>query len=112
RRNYLFAAKHGGWRTCKRQYDIGSGYGGDETVPFMKPLDEARLEELTAAEKAWSAWLAMEDWMPRRAAGANSSQGMGREHSNGRSGGGFGQQQQMQMHGQMPDGVGEVFERQ
>ncbi|KAK5746355.1 hypothetical protein LTR17_000735 [Elasticomyces elasticus] len=64
RRNYLFAAKHGGWRTCKKQYDVGSGGGGvDETVPFMKPLDEAKMEELTAAEKAWSSWLAMEDWM-------------------------------------------------
>ena len=37
--------------------------GADESVPFMKPLDEARMEELTAAEKAWSGWLAMEDWM-------------------------------------------------
>ena len=63
RRNYLFAAKHGGWRSCKRQYDIGSGMAGDECVPFMKPLDEAKMEELTAAEKAWSSWLAMEDWM-------------------------------------------------
>jgi len=63
RRNYLFAAKHGGWRTCKKQYDRGSGGGGDESVPFMKPLDEAKMEELTAAEKAWSSWLAMEDWM-------------------------------------------------
>ncbi|KAK3671851.1 hypothetical protein LTR78_008217 [Recurvomyces mirabilis] len=63
RRNYLFAAKHGGWRTCKKQYDEGSGGGGDETVPFMKPLDQAKMEELTAAEKAWSSWLAMEDWM-------------------------------------------------
>lgn len=32
-------------------------------VPFMKPLDEARGEELAAAEKAWGRWLAMEDWM-------------------------------------------------
>ena len=64
RRNYLFAAKHGGWRSCKKQYDNGSGMGGgDESVPFMKPLDEAKMEELTAAEKAWSGWLAMEDWM-------------------------------------------------
>lgn len=63
RRNYLFAAKHGGWRSCKKQYDAGSGGGGDETVPFMKPLDEAKIEELDAAEKAWSSWLAMEDWM-------------------------------------------------
>ena len=63
RRNYLFAAKHGGWRSCKKQYDVGSGFGEDETVPFMKPLDEAKGEELAAAEKQWSNWLAMEDWM-------------------------------------------------
>ena len=64
RRNYLFAAKHGGWRSCKKQYDIGTTAGrGDETVPFMRPLDGARGDELSAAEKAWSAWLAMEDWM-------------------------------------------------
>lgn len=63
RRNYLFAAKHGGWRSCKKQYDSGSGMGGDESLPFMKPLDGAKMDELTAAEKAWSGWLAMEDWM-------------------------------------------------
>lgn len=34
RRNYLFAAKHGGWRSCKKQYDMNA----EETVPFMKPL--------------------------------------------------------------------------
>ncbi|KXS97983.1 hypothetical protein AC578_3124 [Pseudocercospora eumusae] len=63
RRNYLFAAKHGGWRSCKKQYDVGSGHAEDESVPFMKPLGEAKQQELTAAEKAWSDWLAMEDWM-------------------------------------------------
>ena len=63
RRNYLFAAKHGGWRSCKKQYDQGSGGGPDESVPFMKPLDGAGMEELMAADKAWSSWLAMEDWM-------------------------------------------------
>ncbi|KAF1820333.1 uncharacterized protein K489DRAFT_291499, partial [Dissoconium aciculare CBS 342.82] len=64
RRNYLFAAKHGGWRSCKKQYDAGSGFGrADESVPFLKPLSDARGEELAAAEKAWSDWLAMEDWM-------------------------------------------------
>lgn len=63
RRNYLFAAKHGGWRSCKKQYDHGNGCGGDESVPFMKPLDGVKMEELAAAEKAWFEWLAMEDWM-------------------------------------------------
>lgn len=63
RRNYLFAAKHGGWRSCKKQYDNGSGGGPDESVPFMKPLDRAKLHELKAADNAWSGWLAMEDWM-------------------------------------------------
>ncbi|THX03377.1 hypothetical protein D6D17_05961 [Aureobasidium pullulans] len=59
RRNYLFAAKHGGWRTCKKQYDMNA----EETVPFLKPLQSIRDEELDAAEKSWSSWLAMEDWM-------------------------------------------------
>ncbi|OQN98987.1 hypothetical protein B0A48_14847 [Cryoendolithus antarcticus] len=64
RRNYLFAAKHGGWRTCKKQYDGGSQEGGvDETVPFMKPLTDSKRDEMDAADKAWSSWLAMEDWM-------------------------------------------------
>lgn len=58
RRNYLFAAKHGGWRSCKRQYDMNT----EETVPFLKPLQNVRAEELEAAEKSWSSWLAMEDW--------------------------------------------------
>lgn len=59
RRNYLFAAKHGGWRTCKKQYDMSPG----EEVPFLKPLVNVTAEELEAAEKSWSGWLAMEDWM-------------------------------------------------
>ncbi|KAK5020133.1 hypothetical protein LTR60_000805 [Cryomyces antarcticus] len=59
RRNYLFAAKHGGWRSCKKQYDMDS----HETVPFLKPLDRARIEEIEGAERTWSQWLAMEDWM-------------------------------------------------
>ncbi|KAK5107905.1 hypothetical protein LTR62_000565 [Meristemomyces frigidus] len=97
RRNYLFAAKHGGWRTCKKQYDEGSGGGGvgagDETVPFMKPLDQAKIEELNAAEKAWSSWLAMEDWMvgPRapeeaREGGAQQPFGQTGGYENGRGG--------------------------
>ncbi|GAM86465.1 hypothetical protein ANO11243_044790 [Dothideomycetidae sp. 11243] len=59
RRNYLFAAKSGGWQSCKRQYDLNE----EETVPFMQPLRDVRPEELDAAEKSWSRWLALEDWM-------------------------------------------------
>jgi hypothetical protein len=81
RRNYLFAAKHGGWRTCKKQYDSGSGGGGDESVPFMKPLDEAKMEELTVAEKQWSSWLAMEDWMVGPRAPEDASAGSSQQYS-------------------------------
>ncbi|EGP82870.1 uncharacterized protein MYCGRDRAFT_18237, partial [Zymoseptoria tritici IPO323] len=69
RRNYLFAAKSGGWRSCKRAYDVGSGggvgggAGGDETVPFMKALKDVPAEGVRAAEADWSRWLGMEDWM-------------------------------------------------
>jgi hypothetical protein len=59
RRNYLFAAKSGGWASVKRDYDMLPL----ETVPFMRPLQGASDVEISAAEKAWSEWLAMEDWM-------------------------------------------------
>ncbi|KAF2431864.1 hypothetical protein EJ08DRAFT_586598 [Tothia fuscella] len=59
RRNYLFAAKSVGWAKVKYQYDISP----NETVPFMKPLQDVKLEEIEGAEKTWSQWLAMEDWM-------------------------------------------------
>lgn len=59
RRNYLFAAKSVGWAKVKYQYDISP----QETVPFMKPLQNVQLEEIVAAETAWGEWLAMEDWM-------------------------------------------------
>ncbi len=49
--------------------------GADESVPFMKPLDEAKMEELTGAEKAWSGWLAMEDWMVGPRAPGESGEG-------------------------------------
>lgn len=49
--------------------------GADESVPFMKPLDEAKMEELTGAEKAWSGWLAMEDWMVGPRAPDESAEG-------------------------------------
>lgn len=59
RRNYLFAAKSGGWASVKRDYDMLPM----EAVPFMRPLQGAVIAEIEAAEKSWSEWLAMEDWM-------------------------------------------------
>jgi hypothetical protein len=59
RRNYFFAAKSVGWAKVKYQYDMSP----EETVPFMKPLQRTILVEIEAAEKTWSEWLAMEDWM-------------------------------------------------
>jgi hypothetical protein len=59
RRNYLFAAKSVGWAQVKQQYDMSP----EETVPFIKPLQRVQLAEIEAAEKNWSEWLAMEDWM-------------------------------------------------
>jgi len=61
RRNYLFAAKSTNWLKVKQSYDIGSG--GDETIPFLSPLKNASEKEIQAAEKNWSEWLAMQDWM-------------------------------------------------
>jgi hypothetical protein len=59
RRNYLFAAKSGGWASVKRDYDMLPL----ETVPFMRPLYNPSDGELDAADRAWSEWLALEDWM-------------------------------------------------
>lgn len=59
RRNYLFAAKSGGWANVKKDYDMSPL----ETVPFLKPLMHPQDQELEQAEKSWSEWLAMEDWM-------------------------------------------------
>ncbi|KAL8978316.1 MAG: hypothetical protein Q9177_006433, partial [Variospora cf. flavescens] len=84
RRNYLFAAKSGGWASVKKDYDMGPA----ETVPFMRPLQGAVGQEIEAAEKTWSEWLAMEDWMvgPRAPEGMQGQQG--------------GQSQQQQQRGQ------------
>lgn len=59
RRNLLFAAKSSGWMGVKKDYDLG----WSETVPFLRPLQSAVEPEVTAAERSWSEWLAMEDWM-------------------------------------------------
>lgn len=59
RRNFLFSAKSAGWVGTKKEYDM-LPY---ETVPFMRPLTKPHDEELEAADRAWSEWLQMEDWM-------------------------------------------------
>ncbi|KAI0120143.1 hypothetical protein GGR51DRAFT_496489 [Nemania sp. FL0031] len=59
RRNYLFAAKASNWLHVKSQYDMPDG----QTVPFLRPLRDATEEEIVGAEKNWSQWLAMQDWM-------------------------------------------------
>jgi hypothetical protein len=60
RRNYLFTAKSVGWAKLKCQYDMSP----HESVPYIKPLQDVQLAEIESAEKMWSQWLAMEDWMP------------------------------------------------
>ncbi|KAL8805630.1 MAG: hypothetical protein Q9223_005198 [Gallowayella weberi] len=89
RRNYLFAAKSGGWASVKKDYDMGPA----ETVPFMRPLQGAVGQEIEAAERTWSEWLAMEDWMvgPRAPEGMQGQQ---------QSGGGSVQEVQNQGQGQ------------
>jgi hypothetical protein len=59
RRNYLFAAKSGGWASVKKDYDMAPL----ETIPFLRPLQGPLDAEIEAAERSWSEWLAMEDWM-------------------------------------------------
>lgn len=58
RRNYLFAAKSGGWSSVKQHYDIVS----DECIPYLQPLRRPNEGELEGAEETWSGWMAMEDW--------------------------------------------------
>ena len=73
RRNYLFAAKSGGWASVKKDYDMLPL----DTVPFMRPLQAPAIAEIEAAEKSWSEWLAMEDWMvgPRAPDSMESAEG-------------------------------------
>ncbi|KAF8544178.1 hypothetical protein BDD12DRAFT_648545, partial [Trichophaea hybrida] len=59
RRNYLFAAKSGGWSAAKRHYDDVS----DQVAPYLKDLGRVDDGEIEGAEESWSKWLAMEDWM-------------------------------------------------
>lgn len=77
RRNLLFAAKSSGWMGVKKDYDLGWA----ETVPFLRPLQQAVEPEVTAAERSWSEWLAMEDWMvgPRAPADGQETRMTGTE---------------------------------
>ena len=88
RRNYLFAAKSGGWASVKKDYDMLPL----ETVPFLRPLQSPVDAEILAAEKSWSEWLAMEDWMvgPRapESMGDGQGPGIGRGRSSTIGGGG------------------------
>lgn len=59
RRNYLFTAKSVNWVAVKEHYDMTP----QESVPFMKPLQNVHEAEIESAEKSWSRWLAMQDWM-------------------------------------------------
>ncbi|KAI1111087.1 hypothetical protein F5Y14DRAFT_330308 [Nemania sp. NC0429] len=59
RRNYLFAAKASSWLDVKSQYDMPD----EQTIPFLRPLEHVTEEEIVGAEKNWSQWLAMQDWM-------------------------------------------------
>ncbi|KAI9676808.1 MAG: hypothetical protein M1829_002903 [Trizodia sp. TS-e1964] len=79
RRNFLFAAKSGGWAAVKRDYDMLP----TETVPFLQPMMSAAEEELAAAERTWSEWLAMEDWL----VGSRGLEARGREREGQGSGG-------------------------
>ncbi|KAK5171433.1 uncharacterized protein LTR77_004577 [Saxophila tyrrhenica] len=107
RRNYLFATKAGGFRSCKKQYDNGSGLsdGTDESVPYMSPMEDAKVDELMAAEKGWSKWLAMEDWMvgERRPSGEERAERREEAMGGRYTGSGIGGSENL------PDGVGDAF---
>ncbi|KAK3359954.1 hypothetical protein B0T25DRAFT_564915 [Lasiosphaeria hispida] len=78
RRNYLFAAKSDSWLRVKAAYDMGD----DETVPFLRPLQNVSEKEILGAEVGWSEWLAMQDWMLGPRAPAVDPLG-GRRNGNG-----------------------------
>lgn len=50
-----------------------------ETVPFMRPLQGPVIAEIEAAEKSWSEWLAMEDWMVGPRAPEHMERGSGQQ---------------------------------
>ncbi|KAK0741124.1 hypothetical protein B0T18DRAFT_393800 [Schizothecium vesticola] len=92
RRNYLFAAKSDSWLRVKAAYDMGE----DETVPFLRPLQNVSEKEIVGAEVGWSEWLAMQDWMlgprapPPCGSGGGGAGGMGMGTGMGMGRGGWG----------------------
>ncbi|KAI4139834.1 MAG: hypothetical protein L6R39_006089, partial [Caloplaca ligustica] len=82
----------GGWASVKKDYDIGPA----ETVPFLRPLQGAVGQEIEAAEKTWSEWLAMEDWMvgPRAPEGMQGQSAAQQQQQQRQGGGREGQQAQ------------------
>lgn len=64
RRNFLFASKSASWLEVKSHYDMGD----QQSIPFLRPLQNVTEKEIVNAEASWSEWLAMQDWMlgPRR----------------------------------------------
>lgn len=59
RNNFLLVAKSGNWLSVKLSYDMEHG----QEIPFLVPRRQVSEMELYAAERHWSAWLAMQDWM-------------------------------------------------
>ncbi len=74
RRNYLFAAKSDNWLKVKADYDMDE----NQTVPFLRPLQNVSEDEIVNAEATWSEWLAMQDWMlgPRAPVDVGSTSGI------------------------------------
>lgn len=52
RRNFMFAAKSGGWSNVKKEYDNVT----EEAIPFLRPLENVVDGETRAAEASWSDW--------------------------------------------------------
>ncbi|CAK7263316.1 hypothetical protein SEPCBS119000_000409 [Sporothrix epigloea] len=73
RRNYLFAAKSENWLKVKADYDMGE----NQTVPFLRPLQNVSEAEILNAETTWSEWLAMQDWMLGPRAPGDDGSGLG-----------------------------------
>lgn len=69
RRNYLFASKSKEWLDVKKYYDDSPA--AEQSTPYMIPIPKIEEIELTAADEAWSSWMAMQDWVigPRTPAG-------------------------------------------